>query len=253
MPDNEELKKAYLEQYASANQTREMSDPEYWETAGESYRQDILQTIINHKLSGLIVDFGAGWGHLCKLLNNHGFNCKGVEISSDMSSYAQNKGLPVQNGSIELIERMENISSIVMCAVFEHLTDHDLWLKRFNRILPIGGTLVTLHPTAACFILVGTLVRFIKFNRKLPELHGAFCPPWHTAFFSLKGMEIIAGKNGFQIIDIQPASQGNAGGVTGFIQKMLGLVNWAGSRMMKLKWPLITTHIFVLKKINNID
>jgi hypothetical protein len=159
----------------------------------------------------------------------------------------------VQHGGIELLELIdERISAIVMCAVFEHLVDHNVWLERFNRLLPINGYVVTLHPTAACYRLLGNLFRLGNRQRELPELHGAFFPPWHTAFFSLKGMKIIAERQGFEVVDIRPASQGNLGGLFGFVQKCLQLINIMGFKIVGLNWPLITSHVFVLKKIREI-
>jgi len=253
MPDEKHLESAYEELYSSAGQTEEINDPEYWGTAGEAYRKDLLYAVTAHGLSGQMVDFGAGWGHLCEMLIENGLNCKGVEVSSEMSAYGKSRGLPIVQGSFDALKKMENISHIVMCAVFELLTDHHQWLRRFNGLLPIGGTIVSLHPTAACYSLVSTMVRLGKRNKELPELHGSFSPPWHTAFFSLKAMEIIAGKNGFKVVDILPASQGNVGGVTGYIQQALGLVNRIGWRVMGRRWPLVTTHIFVLKKIKDLE
>jgi len=202
----------------------------------------------------LILDFGAGWGHLCEMLLESGYNCRGVELSAEMSSYSKNKGLPVQHGGIELLEKVdEAISAIVMCAVFEHLTDHHTWLRRFNRLLPIGGFIVTLHPTAACYTLLGNVLRFGNRKKELPELHGSFSPPWHTALFSLKAMGIMAEQGGFQLVEILPASQGVVGGYIGFVQKCLQKVNRLGWYVVGLRWPLITSHVFVLKKTRNLD
>jgi ubiquinone/menaquinone biosynthesis C-methylase UbiE len=253
MPDQRILEVAYSQQYASANQVAEFTDPNKYQIAGESYRRDILRTLIDYNISGLIIDFGSGWGHLCEMLIENGFNCRGVELSLEMSSYCKQKGLPVQQGGFELVEiANENISAIVMCAVFEHLTNHQTWLQRFNRILPIDGSIITLHPTAACFTLISKLIRFWNRQKELPELHGCFSPPWHTALFSLEAMEIVARQNGFRLIEIRPASQGRSGGLIGLTQRCLEIVNRIGWSMVGLRWPLITTHIFVLRKARDL-
>jgi SAM-dependent methyltransferase len=248
MPDEKGLAAAYANLYATAGQTREINDPDYWKSAGYAYRKDIFQTIDDHEIKGLVIDFGAGWGHLCELLIKNRHDCRGVEISSAMAAYAGNKGLPVVQGSFEVLHKFSDINAIVMCAVFEHLTNHRDCLRRFYNLLPEGGHVITLHPTAACYTLAGNLIRLGRKDRQLPELHGSFCPPWHTALFSLKAMEILASDTGFKLTDIRPASQGNVGGPTGIIQQALGFVNRAGFRIMGNHWPLITSHVFVLKK-----
>jgi hypothetical protein len=255
MPDEKHLELAYAQQYATAGQTEEFSNPNQWKAVGEPYRKDILRALIDHKITGLIVEFGAGWGQLCEMLIGNGFHCRGVELSPQMASYAQDNGLPILNGGFELVERrdFQDASAIVMCAVFEHLSNHREWMRRFNRRLPIGGSLVTLHPTAACYTLLGKLFRFGNRCTELPELHGSFSPPWHTALFSLKAMEIIAEQHGFQVIEIRPASQGRLSGLIGFVQRCLGLSNRIGWLAFGLHWPLITTHVFVLRKVRELE
>ena len=201
MPDEKSLEAAYQQYYATAGQTEEINDPGYWETAGAAYRQDLLQTLLDHGISGSIVDFGAGWGHLCELLIARGFDCKGVEVSEQMAGYARKKGLPVIQGSFEALGRARPVNAVLMCAVFEHLSNHRAWLLRFNSVLCDGGHLITLHPTAACYTLLGNILRLGRKNRELPELHGSFCPPWHTALFSLQAMEILAGAAGLVVVE----------------------------------------------------
>ena len=254
MPDEKTLENAYSQHHASFKQTDAFRDPKYWKIAGEPYRKDILRVLINHSISGLIIDFGAGWGHLCELLIKNKFHCIGLEPSLEMSSYCRQKGLPVEHWSFESDNKIDkNISAIVMCTVFEHLSNHHTWLRRFNRMLPLNGSMVTLHPTAACYTLIGKMIRLGNRNRELPEMHGSFFPPWHTAFFSLKAMEILAHQNGFGLIEIRPASQGRAAGFFGFTQRCLGVINRFGWFMMQHRWPLITTHVFVLRKMRNLN
>ena len=257
MPDEAYLKKAYADLYATAGQTDEINDPDYWAVAGQAYREDILKAVNANKITGPLVDFGAGWGHLCELLIKNGLDCTGVEVSHEMSSHAIRQGLAIRQGSYEALkkevaENRSGLEAILMCAVFEHLTDHYTWLKRFNRLLPEKGYIVTLHPTAACYTLAGYIFRLWHTKRELPEFHGSFCPPWHTALFSLQAMNIMAERTGFKIIDIRPVSQGDVGGITGLVQQALGFVNRIGCFLLGNKWPLVTTHIFVLQKIRHL-
>ena len=253
MPTEENIISAYSTEFSSAKQTEEADDPEWSTATSKPYGKAILQTLIDHKISGRIYDFGAGWGHLCEILIEHGFNCIGTELSFDMANYCQQKRLPVEQGGLELIEKNSNkISAIVMCAVFEHLVNHDSYLTRFNSILPIGGLIVTLHPTSRFYNLIGNLVRLGNRYKELPELHGSFAPPWHTTLFSLDAMEILAQKNGFVVDEIRPAPQGRIGGFIGLIQILLEKVNFIGYSLLGLRWPLITSHIFVLRKVADV-
>lgn len=196
-----------------------------------------------------MVDYGGGWGHLCKLMIDNSIkNVSGIEASLEMVEYAKKKEIPMIQGGFEELKNCKSFSILTMCAVFEHLTDHNKWLKEINKLLPVGGYFITLHPTSRIYNFLGDILRLGKKEKELPELHGTFYPPWHTILFSLKGMQMLASKFGFEIIEVVPASQGQLNGFIGVIQKLLGIVNKLGFLFFKLKWPLITTHIFVLKK-----
>jgi hypothetical protein len=249
MPNEKELREAYAKEYASSGHTEEFEDPERWRLVARTYHQSILNALVDHGISDLIIDYGAGWGHLCEMLIDYGFDCRGVEMSKDMVNYCQKKGLLVEHGDLEVLEKShEEISAIVMCAVFEHLVNHHAWLTRVHGILSSNGFLVTLHPTAACYNLLGRLMRLGNLQRPLPELHGSFTPPWHTALFSIDATKMLAEKNGFELLEIRPAPQGRIGGFLGCVQVSLEIVNKVGWHLLGETWPLVTTHIFVMRK-----
>jgi hypothetical protein len=137
-----------------------------------------------------------------------------------------------------------------MSAVFEHFVDHAAMLQSVHRLLKKDGLFVTMHPTAALFRLLGTIVRFGDRRRELPELAGTFTPPWHTVLFSVAGTEKFISRHGFRLLEIRPAPQGRLGGVLGLIQVSLELVNKVGWALFGKRWPLVTTHIFVFQKVS---
>ena len=101
MPDENSMEINYRDNYSSAKQTKEASDPEIWKDGGSAYRKDILYALNLHNISGYIYDFGSGWGHLCEMLIEDGFQCVGSELGYEQSLYCQEKGLPVVRGGIE--------------------------------------------------------------------------------------------------------------------------------------------------------
>ena len=252
MPEEEKLTKAYAEKYAGAGQTDEFDDPDRWRRAGHNFRQCLVDTLRQHKISGTILDVGAGWGFLCELLEANNFTCRGIEVSTKMTTYAQQHNLAVERGDMNSLAQMpDRFGAIVMCAVFEHIVNHDRWMQVIHQKLDDGGVFVSLHPTAACYQLLGTLLRLGNRNKELPGLHGSFAPPWHTALFSVPGMQALAVRNGFLIDDIRPAPQGRFGGALEIIQICQERVNRLGWRIWKTNWPLVTTHVFVMKKESN--
>jgi len=245
MPDKTELDRAYETQYATA--AHHEQDPERCNRAIRTYYQAIVKTLKDHRVSGTVLDYGAGWGGLCEMLVENGFTCRGLEVSDNMIEYCRQHDLPVDHGDITSVEG-DSFSAIVLCTVFEHLVDHDNWLARANGLLETGGLLVTSQPTARFADVVGRLVRMGDIEAELPRVHRIFCPPWHTVFFSSDGMRTLASRHGFSVVEIRPAPQERAGGLAQIVAVCLEMVNRLAWPVLGERWPLIPGHIFVLKK-----
>ena len=249
MPDAAAIEAGYTDHYAEAGQILEFSDPDRWKAAGAPYRQSLLRAVVEHRVQGPIVDVGAGWGHLCALLQAHGLECFGVEPSAAMVAHCQRQGLPITQGGLEIVEASgASPGALLLCTVFEHLIEHEAWLARARALLRDDGYLITLHPTASCYRLLAQLMRLRNRRRELPEIHGTFAPPWHTVLFSIEGMYSLATRSGFRVVEVRPVSPGRAGGWFGAAQRILGAVNQIGTRIVGPRWPLVTSHIFVLRK-----
>ncbi len=245
-PTREELARAYAEEYANAGHYEE--DADACKLSAHTYYQAVVRALKDHRAAGPVLDYGSGWGGLCEMLLANGFSCQGVELSRDMAAYCQRLGLPVQHGDIAAMQG-QTFGALVLCTVFEHLVEHDAWMAQANRLLARGSLFVTLQPTAPFADFVGRLVRLNNLEKPLPALHQVFAPPWHTALFSLKGLETLAGRHGFELLEIRPAPQGRVAGWLGVVQAGLGLVNRLGWAVAGRRWPLLTAHIFVFRKV----
>ena len=249
MPNETWMSRAYGLEYAAASHYE--SDANICRVSAGTYYRSIVRVLKDYKVEGMVLDYGAGWGGLCEMLIENGFKCLGVEISHEMVSYCRSRDIPVRCGDITAVEGAK-FSALVLCTVFEHLVDHDRWLAQANHLLTPNGLLITLQPTAAFADLMGRLLRLGNLRAPLPRLQQVFCPPWHTAFFSLQGMKVLANRHGFSVLEIRPAPQGRAGGLTGLAQRSLELINRFGWHLLKESWPLLVAHIFVLRKMDHI-
>lgn len=248
LPNKDEIARAYASEYSKASHYN--PDPEICKLSGINYYQSIIQILKDYKVTGTILDYGAGWGGLCEMLIEEGFKCQGIEMSSDMVAHCQKHGMPVEYGDI-CTAKGEEFSALVLCTVFEHLVEHDDWLRSANSILKRDGLFITLQPTAKFANFMGWILRLGNRNFPLPQLHQVFCPPWHTVFFSLDGMRALATKHGYKLLEIRPAPQGNEKGLIGIAQRLLTSVNRIGWYLIREKWPLHVAHTFVFKKVNN--
>ena len=61
-PTPAEMDRAYVEQYAGAGQTEEIDDPQINAKVAHNYHQGVLDAVVDHRISGPILDVGAGWG-----------------------------------------------------------------------------------------------------------------------------------------------------------------------------------------------
>jgi 2-polyprenyl-3-methyl-5-hydroxy-6-metoxy-1,4-benzoquinol methylase len=250
MPDENEMARAYQMEYVANTPTKESVSPDLWRKVSEPYCSSLVQALLDHRVDGPVVDFGAGWGVLLEMLIEHGFTARGVELSLEKAAYAQKRGLPLQQGDLHALQGLDGrVSAITLLAVFEHLVNHAAVLSAAHTLLRDGGLFVTLHPTATAYRLIGTIVRLGNRRKPLPDLAGAFTAPWHTALFSIKGTEDIISRHGFRLLEIRRAPQGRLGGLLGLVQRGLELVNTMGWWLLGTRWPLVTTHIFVFQKI----
>jgi SAM-dependent methyltransferase len=250
MPTQSELVELYIKKYLMDNENERSMSPEYWKKVSSNYNISILKIIQKHKVKGAILDFGAGYGFLCNMLNSNGYECSGVDLSQDKVAWCNENKIPMINAGIEIFEeRKEYFNAITMCAVFEHLSSHVDFLRKMGKGLKKDGLIITLHPTAKIYHLLSYIFRLGRKNFELPSLAGSFTPPWHTAFVSINGMTIIAREAGFIVDGIYPAPQGRLSGILGIIQFILEKVNIVGWNLFGINWPLVTSHIFVLRKL----
>ena len=245
------MMKAYQTEYVADKHTEEFADPEWWRDVSRTYCASIVQVLRDYHVNGLVVDYGAGWGHLVDMMRRSGFEAQGVELSQDQLAYARGRGLPIHEGDLGALKALEGqVSAITLSAVFEHLVNHAALLSAAHTLLKDDGLFITLHPTAATLNLLGNLLRLGNKRKPLPDLAGAFTAPWHTALFSIDGTRQVISRGGFDVLEIRPAPQGRLGGMLGMVQILLELVNKVGWRMFHTRWPLVTTHIFVCQKVS---
>src|SRR4051812_38731701 len=80
MPSPAELEALYKEKYVEENEAEAAYSPEYWKNASENYRKAILEMVTRHRITGPLVDFGAGYGFLVEALREIGIPSSGLEL-----------------------------------------------------------------------------------------------------------------------------------------------------------------------------
>jgi SAM-dependent methyltransferase len=173
LPGKAELEKAYSDSLYAAN-IHGQGDPTSIHESSRPYYMCIADALSDHNVSGLVVDYGAGWGGLCSVLLKRGFECKGIELAKNMVEGCQRMQLPVQQGSLEsLREDGCKAQAIVLCGVFEHLVDPRKFFEDAHAILDPNGFLISLQPTApfaSLFAFISRLGQKRSFLLNIPAL-----------------------------------------------------------------------------------
>jgi SAM-dependent methyltransferase len=248
IPSQSDVEQAYADsQYAT--DAHGQIDADAIRKSSRPYYVGLANTLIDHRASGLIIDYGTGWGGLCELLINAGFKCKGLELARKMVDECQKRQLPVEQKTLEaLVKEGSKAGAIVLCGVFEHLLDPRAFLENAHDVLEDGGLLISLQPTGFFARLLASAWRMGNVEKPLPSMFWVFDPPWHVALYSTKGMKTIAEKNGFDLLEIRFASQGRMRGFYGTAQLLLECVNRIGWGLCREAWPLMISHIYVFRR-----
>ncbi len=249
LPDAESLARAYRERYAESGHSGRLRDPEGWARAAEPFHRAVLATLLRHHPGGPVVDYGCGWGSLAREIRGAGLEVAGVERSEAMAAYARARGIPILGEDFRTLDLRRAPGAFVLCNAFEHLSDPAGWLRWAHASLREGGIVVSLHLTSGVYAALASAWRWARPSRPLPELYGAFAPPWHIALFSIPAMRGLARATGFGVTDIRIGPTRRAGGALGIAQGVLRTVNRWGEAAAGWRWPLALTHLFVLRKL----
>jgi len=253
-PTDEELAKAYSDEYAKSDHYG-TNDPEAIFQLSSPFYQAVLHELKQSNLpKGSILDFGCGWGGMCRYLQVNNYDYLGIDFPSESLEYCKKLSLNISSETLDqLIEKESKYSAILLITVFEHLNNYAETLEKIAQLLLPGGVLIILIPTANVYGALGKMWQMLRATAELPKLNSTFCPPWHTTIFSTRGMNQLLKQHGFVCDRLLPAPSGKGNGLKGTIQAIVTILAKVGFRLFGESWFLVPNHIFVykLKKLNS--
>lgn len=246
-PTAEELARAYSEDYARSNHYG-ADGAAIFESAAPFYRA-VLDELRRASLPpGPVLDAGCGWGGMCRLLRDAGYSYLGIDFESESLDYCRSLSLNVRPGTLaDLVGEDQRYSAVLLLGVFEHLQDHAATLEQAAALLKPGGILIVLTPTARLYTIVARLRARLLRTPELSELYQAFCPPWHTAIFSVRGARKVMEDHGFVVERLVASPSGNARGAVRIVQMLATIVARGGTAVFGAGWPLVLSHIFICR------
>lgn len=247
-PTNEELIKAYSDEYARSDHYG-TNDPDAIFRLSVPFYKAVLHELKQSNLpEGSILDFGCGWGGMCRYLQANNYDYLGIDFSSESLDYCKQLSLNVSTETLDsLLEKETKYSAILLITVFEHLNNHAETLNKLEQLLLPGGVLIILIPTANVYGALGKLWQMVRVTSELPKLNTTFCPPWHTTIFSIHGMNQLFQKHGFVCDRLVPSPSGKGNGLKGIVQETATIVAKVGFRLFGESWFFVLNHIFVYK------
>lgn len=246
-PSEVELQRAYEEDYATSGHYG--TDPDAIFRASLPFYSAALHGLRRSGVGqGKILDLGCGWGGMCKCLRDAGYEYLGIDYHSQSLGYCKRQGLNVSDVRLDqLAVAEERFSAVLMITVFEHLHDHAGTVTAIRKILEPRGLLLILIPTAGVFGWVAGMVQRFTGTEDIPAVNTTFCPPWHTVIFSVRGLDRLLTRNGFEQVDVRPAPSGAGEGLLGLAQRTATTVANAGFAAFGTRWPIVLNHLFTYR------
>jgi 2-polyprenyl-3-methyl-5-hydroxy-6-metoxy-1,4-benzoquinol methylase len=102
---------------------------------------------------GRLMDVGCGGGLVLSIAKQYGWDVMGLEFDADAVKVANQKGLPVQQGSYEKLDSYPDYFDIIYCShVLEHVYNPKEMLLSFKRSLKPNGKLLLSLPNSQSYL-----------------------------------------------------------------------------------------------------
>jgi len=137
---------------------------------------------------GEFLDVGCGEGRMLSIAREHGWNCRGLEVSRPLAESAGKAlDVPVDAGHLQSMGYEESrFAAIYLDSVLEHVSMPAMFASEIARILRPGGVAYLIVPNEdSLFSRVrGGLGMLEGNNRRLTP----FCPPYHWIGFCRRSL-----------------------------------------------------------------
>lgn len=155
-----------------------------------------------------IVEIGSSNGYFLKQIKTKGWNVLGFEPAATFAMEANESGVYTENmyfgdsASLEIVENWGNPDVVVMRHVLEHLDEPQAIIEAISRILKEGYLIIE----------VPYLAKEVQEKQFYAFYHE------HLSYFSVRVLDYLLSKHGFEITDVKENSLGG-GSVTIYAYK----------------------------------
>ena len=175
MPEKATIQKAYDFEYFQS-EYRGGVEKNYIDNKDIYFREakQLIKIIKRYKRCGKLLEIGCAGGYVIKEIQNAGYDVMGVEISREMTDYAQkNLGLKVINGEFQEIDFNRDMFDIIYSAhTLEHVPDPLQFLSKVKSIIKRDGILILELPVNFNYALISVILGVFKIVKN--ALRGRF-------------------------------------------------------------------------------
>jgi 2-polyprenyl-3-methyl-5-hydroxy-6-metoxy-1,4-benzoquinol methylase len=164
--------------------------------------RDFFRAVLGHVRCGVrsgaprLLDIGAGQGALLEEAVRMGFAAEGIDRCESNVHAARARGLNVQHGAAEALDREDMFDVITMMDIIEHLPDPLRVLKAAHRALTRGGELVVYTPNhRAAVVVLAKLLNAVGVRYPIREIFGRN----HVCFFDDRSLPLAVQTAGFEV------------------------------------------------------
>ena len=147
-PNKDEIGRYYKsEEYYSHQENKEGFIPKVYEKVKSVNLKNKYSIAIEGKEKGKALDIGCGVGDFLHTMEQHGWDCTGVEPSEDAKAIAKKR----IKGQLQSSEEQENLPDssfdlITMWHVLEHVDDIRWQIQQLHRLCKPGGRIIIALP-----------------------------------------------------------------------------------------------------------
>ena len=155
---------------------------------GAEYYFIVSEIEKHYKENQMILEIGCGFGYMTYALNSAHFRTIGCDISSEAITHARHLygDFYIDGGIQGVIETGNKFDYVILSEVIEHVSDPMEFIASLKSLLRPGGVILLTTPNKSAFPRKALWVTDI--------------PPIHLWWFSRESIEILAMKNGLNII-----------------------------------------------------
>jgi 2-polyprenyl-3-methyl-5-hydroxy-6-metoxy-1,4-benzoquinol methylase len=124
----------WVDQASSLQKKRSAKAQRFRQYAGQA--RTLMRLFDKPPQQTRVLDYGMGWGYWCRMVQAHGFDVSGYELSASRRAHAQRLGVPVFD---KLEQAGDKFDFIYANQVFEHLPDPRQALHELCRYLHADG------------------------------------------------------------------------------------------------------------------